>query len=228
MYNNPDTGLDVSGPLTEGLTWGKVMYSTILTDLGQPHLQNLLQDESLLQWALQYPDDVFRKSMDDVSCDYDADQNCDYDWMNYGGIASPLEAPTAGGHAQTPMNQSYDAYKTFMGPLGTKNATIFSQYACSVPVRKSFGSLFLAVLVANLVFLSALWTLLNAVAGTIVKRHDREAMACRAHIRNAYGAVAMGPMGPRFESRKHLVRSSNDDLSDGSDLIGREGYRLVS
>ena len=227
MYNNPNSGLDVSGPLTEGLTWAKVMYSTILTDLGQSHLQNLLQNERLLQWALQYPDDVFRKQMDDASCDYYVDQNCDYDWMNYGGIASPLDAPTAGGRTQMPMNQSYDTYKALMGPLGTNSTTIFSQYACSVPVRKDTGSLFLAVLVADLVFLSALWTLLNVVASTIVKRHDTEAMACRAHTRDAYGVIAMGPVGQASESRKDLVRSSSIDLSSGSSLVGREGYRLV-
>ncbi|KAK5949886.1 hypothetical protein OHC33_009071 [Knufia fluminis] len=233
MYNQPD-GLSTSGPLTEGLTWAKVMYSTILTDLGQSHLQNLLLDEDLLQWALQYPDDKFRKQLDDISCDYNVDQSCDYDWINYGGVASPLEAPDAGGLMQTPMNQSYDAYKSLMGPLGTKNATIFSQYACSVPVRKDNGTLFLAVLIADLVFLQALWSILNWVAGGIVARQHKDAMACRTHAMglDGYGMVGMRPVsgGDDFDGRStsKLVGSLSREVSAGPSLIStRDGYRPV-
>lgn len=66
-------------------------------------------------------------------------------WANWLGVAAPNLSPSAPSDQQTPMNQSYDAFRDLMGPLGTKSATIYLQYACSVPERKDGGTLFLAV-----------------------------------------------------------------------------------
>lgn len=66
MYNN--LSLTYSGPLTEGLTWAKIMYAMVLTDLGDTRGSNLLLDPSLLQWALQYPGNVFREKLNDYAC----------------------------------------------------------------------------------------------------------------------------------------------------------------
>lgn len=124
---------------------------------------------------------------------------------NFGGIAAPGTNPTADDTKFISMNESYVAYNKETGPLGTKNAQIFSQYACSVPIRKDGGTLFPAILVADLVFLQALWTLLKWVADAMVLRRDQMAMACPRHT-NDYGAIAMAPVGyTGMESQQKLV-----------------------
>lgn len=45
------------------------------------------------------------------------------------------------------------------GPLGTTPSMISTKYLCQVPQRKSGGNLFVAIVVADLVFLQALWFL---------------------------------------------------------------------
>lgn len=81
MYNNMD-GWPYSRVMTEALAWAKVMYSTVLADLGQSQLPNLLLDQTLLQWSLQYPDDKIRTGLNDYSCNYTIDHNCNYDWVS--------------------------------------------------------------------------------------------------------------------------------------------------
>lgn len=212
LYNNID-GLTYTGPLTEGLTWAKVMYSMIMTDLGQTKLPNLLQNEGLLQWALQYPDDQVRQSEDleawySYPCDY-----CDEDWPNWGAVAAPNANSTLDDQ-QVPMNQSYTAFKDLMGPLGTKPTTIFNQYACSVPLRKQTGSLILAVVIADLVFLQVFWVLLSWIAGLIVTRQDPSAMSCNMHEDVvAYGVVGRGTPVLGFSRESQQKFPSSRDIS---------------
>ncbi|EXJ73723.1 uncharacterized protein A1O5_03485 [Cladophialophora psammophila CBS 110553] len=56
-----------------------------------------------------------------------------------------------------PANDSYKALKDQTGPLGTSPAVISTKYLCQVPKRKSLGTLVVSILVADLVFLQALW-----------------------------------------------------------------------
>lgn len=225
MYNNRDNTA-FSGPLTEGLTWAKIMYSMILTDLGEIRAPNLLLDSSLLQWALQYPGDIFREDLNNMACSRD---DCDYDWINYMGIAAPGLDPSDRDH-QTPMNQSYNAFKDLMGQLGTKKATIYLQYACSVPERKDTGTLFLAVLIADLVFLQVMWAVLNFIAGLVVTRQDNMAMACHAHANQDYGLVGLGMSpGQGMNSKLGLGGSSatSREVLVVEEGYGRNGYMPV-
>ena len=225
MYNNLDN-IAYSGPLTEGLSWAKIMYSMILVDLGQSRSQNLLLNQDLLQGMLQYPDDKVRQSLDPYSCD---DQNiCYQDWKNFGAIAAPNDVPDSA--IQKPMNQSYEAYKSMMGPLGTKSTTVFSQYSCSVPIKKSTGSLFLAVLIADLVFLQVMWTLLNVVAGIIVAKRHPDAMACHPHGQaTAYdmagGATPFGGYSKVGDNQSKLTNNSTHDVSSSGSLLEMPHFR---
>lgn len=63
-YNNA-TNI-YSAPITEALSWARVMYSLLLLDMGQTRQPNVLLDENLLQYVLQYPDDIFRRDPDNV------------------------------------------------------------------------------------------------------------------------------------------------------------------
>lgn len=233
MYNNNDTAY--SGPLTEGMYWAKIMSSMVLTDLGDSSYPNILQSPDLLQWALQYPDNTFQQSLDKYSCPYISTQetpDCDPDWYNYLGITAPiLNNPSAPSNQQTPMNQSYNAFKSQMGPLGTKPAEIYLQYACSVPERKDTGTLFLTILISDLVFLSACWSILKYIAVFLVARRDRAAMYCRGHVDQEYGLVGYGDEGKtsnggsEVNSRELLV---GENGGGGNDNVNRNGYSTVS
>ena len=58
-----------------------------------------------------------------------------------------------------PANDSYDALKYQTGPLNNSVAVISTKYLCQVPRRKAKGTLFVSILVADLVFMQALWKL---------------------------------------------------------------------
>ena len=57
-------------------------------------------------------------------------------------------------------------------------AVIATQYYCQVPQLKSMGSLLVAVLVADLVFLQVLWKVLNLAVTFSLKRRRRDANHC--------------------------------------------------
>lgn len=230
MYNSKDTAY--SGPLTEGLTWAKIMSSMVLTDLGDSSSQNLLQQPDLLQWALKYPGDIFREKLNRRSCPYinsSATPDCDQDWYNYLGISAPNITNPALANEQIPMNQSYDAFKSQMGPLGTKPAEIYLQYACSVPDRKDTGTLILTILISDLVFLSALWGILKYVAVLLVARKDRLALACRGHVDQEYGLAGLAQNGKKGDGGSEI--SSNEFLvpEDGprSGIRKGSGYSSI-
>ncbi len=60
-----------------------------------------------------------------------------------------------------PARDSYEALKDQTGPLNTSTAVISTKYLCQVPRRKSTGTLFVSILVADLVFMQALWKIFN-------------------------------------------------------------------
>jgi hypothetical protein len=88
----------------------------------------------------------------------------------FGKIPPPLPLPKRSQYIY--INESYDAFRSLTGPLGTKNATILTQYLCSVPKKKSTGTMLLAILIADLVFLQAAWKLYSCIAHGIVFRRD--------------------------------------------------------
>ena len=56
-----------------------------------------------------------------------------------------------------PARDSYEALKDQTGPLNTSTAVISTKYLCQVSRRKSTGTLLVSILVADLVFMQALW-----------------------------------------------------------------------
>ncbi len=77
-----------------------------------------------------------------------------------------------------PATQSYDELKAQTGPLSITPSVIHQQYICEVPVRKSNGSLIITVIIADLVFLQALWKLFNMIATWYVDWREPTAMRC--------------------------------------------------
>ncbi|MCJ1459442.1 hypothetical protein MMC28_009820 [Mycoblastus sanguinarius] len=112
--------------------YAKVFYSSILADLGNPSPDNILVDPGLLQ---NYTSD-FKESGKPHTVDWT------WDYMG-------------------PAFSSYKSQQDPGGPLNITPSTIYAEYFCQLPQHKPAGSLIVAIFIADLVFLQALWKLLN-------------------------------------------------------------------
>lgn len=191
LFNNATLRPNISATATEALGFAKAFYSLVLVDLGQRETPNLFLDEDLLKYALDAPDDIFRTTdsewlgSDKVYTTLDANEYCT--------LCSPNETSC---DTYVPMNQSYNAFKDQLGPLNTTAATIFMQYACSVPQARSVGTTFLSVLLADLVFLQALWTLFNLVTAWFMGRRFPNSNFCEGCLaREEPSPAEMGTVG---------------------------------
>ncbi|XXG95603.1 hypothetical protein Hte_001871 [Hypoxylon texense] len=179
LYNN--ASVPYSTVITEGLHFAKIMHSLISVDLGNSRLPNLLLDDDSLTYALLSPDDMNRRPGGLL-----------YD--NSTGFvefykATKIPAPDLLGRDDDLVfiNQSYNAFRSRVGDLGTQNATILSQYLCSVPVQKSTWTMLIGVLMADIVFLQAAWKLLTMTAGSMASNQNPKAMFCQGCLRDEDG-----------------------------------------
>lgn len=155
--------------MTEGYHFAKVFSSVIAVDLGNTRLPNLLLDDDGLQYVTSGVDDINREPGGLL---YEGLGSIPGDW-EFGKLPSPINSSQL-----TPINESYSTIMPLMGPLGTKNATIITQYLCSVPERKNTGTLLFAIFIADLVLLQAAWNVLNWIAQGIMSRRDPTSMSC--------------------------------------------------
>jgi hypothetical protein len=72
-----------------------------------------------------------------------------------------------------PAIQDFNTLKSQTGPLNVTPSVIFSKYLCQIPKQKSAGNIFIAVLIADLVFLQALWQLLTFCTETFLLKRKR-------------------------------------------------------
>lgn len=77
-----------------------------------------------------------------------------------------------------PANKSYNQLKNFTGPLNITPSTIYAQYLCQVLEEKPAGSLFVAILVADLVILQAMWTITKWLTTVWLEHRDPRANYC--------------------------------------------------
>lgn len=71
-----------------------------------------------------------------------------------------------------PANDSYEALKDHAGSLNTSAAVISMKYLCQVPKRKTSGTLIVSILVADLVFMQALWKIFILCTGAWLTHRD--------------------------------------------------------
>ncbi|KAK7757557.1 hypothetical protein SLS62_000572 [Diatrype stigma] len=131
--------------------YGKAYYSTILADLGQSNGPNLLLPEYEATLS------KYSETIETLKHILNAEMG--------------------------PAKHSYTRAKALneTGPLAILPSTIYSQYLCQVAQLKPPLSLTVAILVADLVFLRALWSLTTAAVTWMVERNDSSAMHCVAH-----------------------------------------------
>lgn len=190
-YNN--ASLPLSAIMTEAQGFAKAFYSLILVDLGQASLSNLLLDEDNLQSALQAKQDSFRQGTnpwlpqyDSLRCwftEAEAAQVAVTDTVDCNEFNRLIDPNITNYNTDAVMEKyrldaAYELFNDQMGPLNTSTATIYSQYACSVPVQRSAGPLAIAIIIADLVLLSTVWTIYNFIVGWRLRRDDPIADAC--------------------------------------------------
>ena len=158
----------------EADSFAKSFYSSIMADLGQISTENILANDSLLEFFT-----AFIKNMTNSD-------TVETPWLKAG-----------------PARQSYDEIKNVTGPLQIKNSVIYAQYFCEVPVLKSGGSLFIAILIADLVFLQALWKILNWATVAWLEHSDPYANLCEGCSKLDRGLEL---------STRNTVKATNDLL----------------
>ena len=162
--------------------FAKAFYSTILVDLGQTNGSNVLNDPKALQYYLAAPFDVDR--LKDGVANYT---------VNFIG-RPPVLASAAYNNLATSNNT---------GRLRVKPATIYSEFLCQVPQKKGAGSLIVSIVISDLVFLHALWTLYCWVAGWWLTKTDSNAMMCQGCLQQQ-----------RRNGPYELMRTSDDVRSN--------------
>lgn len=204
LYNNESELL--SRPMTEGLFFAKAFYSLMLVDLGQDHAPNLLLDSDQLQYALDPPDNFNRERGGPL---YAADG---LDWWKFQGISPPGQPAEESN--SVPMRQSYEKFKDQTGPLQTRNASIYSQYTCSIPRRKSKANVILTMLLTGFVFSQTAWTILKFVAEQFVSAADSTAMYCEGCIAQGHRLVDTLPSDHNISSSPPgVIRSIGRSVS---------------
>jgi hypothetical protein len=123
----------------------KSFQSTVLTDLGQK--SSRIPNILTNATALQFFTSNFSKIMSSTT----------------GINALPGPAVT-----------DYNSLKASTGLLGTTPSVISTNYLCQVPRRKATGSLIVAILLADLVFLQALWQLFLLITNTWLLTKEKQ------------------------------------------------------
>lgn len=171
--------------------FGKTFYSLILSDLGVTTGDNALITPAGVQYL---------QTRNDTSLAIAANSST----MGQGvGLTNVLNVTaTVGGF---PIETAYQTVTKALGqpPVlnNTNSSTIFTQYLCSVPKRKSGGSLFFSVLIADIVFLQAFWNLFNKGTQWWLQSKDPQmdyCAACKSSISRDADGVG-GKSGDRYE-----------------------------
>ncbi|KAK2748801.1 hypothetical protein CKAH01_18057 [Colletotrichum kahawae] len=222
MQDLGDTGYDsdffVAAPFAEGLHYARLMNSLFAMDLGNCNASNLLLDEDGLQYAIIAPDNKFRRVGGLLN------NSATMGGLNpsrFNEIPAPGAILGGGGDiGLTRLNETYAKFRSKTGPLLCKDATIMAEYLCSVPQQKSPGVMFLAILLADLVFLQAAWKLFQLAAGSAATRGSPDAMVCRGCLTTRLGDSNILEMVP--------LRSEAGDPDVQSSLKSRSPYTKLS
>lgn len=118
--------------------------------------------------------------------------------------------PDTGIPAYSPTNEAYAALKNSTGPLSIASSTFYAQYVCQVPRRRDIGSLLIAVLVGDIVFLQALFKVLTWTTTLSLTRTDPTTNFCEGCAAARKGLAAVGGHQPYHSDGVPLLPASPD------------------
>jgi hypothetical protein len=196
LPGSPSTGIDALA---------KSFYSMVLSDLGQAVATNVLTNPGLIM-ELQETIPVQDVPTYTAAFDFDPTPPSDL-YQNETAF----------------FNWFGEFFVVYFEPSDEKLATstpvvlpavIAAQYYCQVPQLKLTGSLLVAVLVADLVFLQVLWKVLNLAVTFSLKRRRHDANYCD-------GCAKRLPLPPAKEGDYELVGGAvTDAVADNDDEAG--------
>ncbi|KAM0436574.1 hypothetical protein ACHAPT_002282 [Fusarium lateritium] len=167
LFHNPKH--PVFPVAAEGLHFARLLHSLVSIDLGNCDAPNLLLNDDDLKYAIKAPESPNRKPKEKL----DYRTGVYHKRMDrYSKIPRPY---TLYDENLTFLHEAYDEFRNLTGKLGCRNSTIVSQYLCSIPKSKSTGTMILATVIANLVFLQAAWRLLGLTAQWMLPNADPQA-----------------------------------------------------
>ncbi|KAF7554077.1 hypothetical protein G7Z17_g3187 [Cylindrodendrum hubeiense] len=122
-----------------------------------------------------------------------------------------------------PANDSFSVLSETTGPLGTTPSVISTTYICQVPRLKSAASLIVAILVADLVLLQAVWQLYKLVAEAFVVMKKPSANYCegclKVHRSDSRGSPATSLLARNNVSSEYHALVDSTGFSSRDDDI---------
>lgn len=154
---------------TLALFWdsvAKMFYSFVMSDLGQSIDSNILGNKSSFVTFLN-------STRNAVGTDALRNQNC----TGQGG-GSIFETSHTEDYSfnDTDPSKFYEWYGS-PDPI-VYPAVINTQYLCQIPKRKPIGTITVNLIIADLVFLQAIWTVFSWAAKSLLERRDPQANYC--------------------------------------------------
>ncbi|KAI0396627.1 hypothetical protein F5Y17DRAFT_418971 [Xylariaceae sp. FL0594] len=194
-------------------TLGKTMWFTTMTDLGLNDTLNGIPN------MLAYGDLLQNLTSNFTNEAQAYERGLKQDQEHYGINLSVYAA-----------NQERESYNASSGPpqppLGAAPSYLSTNYICQVPRKKSSGTLFFSVLIADLVLLQALWTAFKFVVDTIAERRHPSMAYCAGCLQIQEGGAL--PARPRLTvmhrhpSFKEAPSESHERLVDADSVeVGR-------
>lgn len=143
FFNNDTHTL--SRPLTEGLFFAKVFQSAVLADLGARAEDNVLVDEHALRYIIN-PNDDFNR-VDDGPLNIN---DTDSDWWRVRALPRP-PAESNSADVAVGTDIAFDEFGGFdADKFAVAPATVYTQYFCRVPKKRSNATAVLFAVVASL------------------------------------------------------------------------------
>lgn len=148
------------------ISLAKVMYSTVMVDLGavnQSTASNVLLDKPALR--------AFSSAVT-------------YEVLNYSAFLPG------------PATADYSTLESSTGELRVTPSVISTRYICQIPQRKPVESLILSILIADLVFLQAAWSMYNWIVGAFMgEKHKPDYCEGCLKLMEASGEVKLDDFG---------------------------------
>ncbi|KAI9706933.1 MAG: hypothetical protein M1820_004519 [Bogoriella megaspora] len=117
-----------------------------------------------------------------------------------------------------PAEDDYNSLKATTGSLGVAPSTFATNYLCNVPKRKPGGDLVVSILVADLVFMTTLWTVFTFIVGRIIRRKDFRADWCEGCSSAVGKDMPLDEIAGKASDSRSVQNSEYEPLATGNPI----------